>query len=67
MIKVKINGEYEQIESGLSIDQLIIHKGLAERKIALELNEEILPARSYGETIIRENDEIEIVHAIGGG
>lgn len=41
--------------------------GLGGRRIAVELNEDILPRSQHGETRLADGDRIEIVHAIGGG
>ena len=67
MIHVCINGVAEDIPIDWNMRQLLHAKGLSNKKVAIELNEEILPARQFDEVLINAGDKIEIVHAIGGG
>ncbi len=46
---------------------LIEHLQLAGRRVAVELNFEIVPRSMYEATLLKEGDAVEIVHAIGGG
>ncbi len=64
---VIINGEAQILTSGLTIAELISHLGLNQRRIAVELNREILPRERYGDRALAEGDQIEIVHFVGGG
>ena len=41
--------------------------GLGGKRLAMEVNQEILPRSRYAEHAIEEGDSVEIVHAIGGG
>lgn len=47
--------------------ELVVRQGLANQRIAIELNGSILPRSVHGDTELNNNDVIEIVHAIGGG
>ncbi|NLD00586.1 MAG: sulfur carrier protein ThiS, partial [Gammaproteobacteria bacterium] len=51
----------------LSVAGLIEHLQLAGRRVAVELNFEIVPRSLYETTLLKEGDALEIVHAIGGG
>ena len=62
-----VNGDECQLEAGSNLESLIEKLGFADKKIAVELNEQIIPKRLYPETVLQENDNLEIVHAIGGG
>ena len=66
-MRVTINGEAKEISASLSVLQLLGELGLDPRKVALERNLEIVPRSSYAATGLAENDELEIVHFIGGG
>ncbi len=66
-IEISVNGELCQIEKGLSLADYLTQLGYENKKIAVELNEEILPMRLHAETSIQDQDKIEIVEAIGGG
>lgn len=66
-MNIFVNGQPQQIESTISLETLLTVLGYQNKKIAVELNEEIVPARLYAQTLIKQNDSLEIVHAIGGG
>ncbi|MDN3525098.1 sulfur carrier protein ThiS [Halomonas sabkhae] len=66
-MQVQLNGEATQLEDDLSVSQLIEHLGLAGRRIAVEVNEAIVPKSVHAETRLAEGDRVEVVHAIGGG
>ena len=51
----------------LSVAELVGELGVTGRRIALELNGEILPRSEFGETMLAPGDKLEIVQAIGGG
>lgn len=65
-MQITVNGEPRTLTSD-SLSTLLADLAVADKRIAVELNEEICP-RSQWETIALANgDRIEIVHAIGGG
>ena len=63
---VSINGIDKKIENNLFVSGLITELKLS-GKFAIEINGEIVPRSCYLETILKENDRIEIVGAVGGG
>ncbi|MDX1443265.1 MAG: sulfur carrier protein ThiS [Gammaproteobacteria bacterium] len=66
-MKAFINGEEREFDSAPSILDLVRAEGLEGRRIAIELNGDIVPRSQHAETTIAEGDRVEIVHAIGGG
>lgn len=62
-----VNGEPRRIESGATVARLIETFGLDPRKLAVELNLEIVPRSAYAATALAEGDRLEIVHFVGGG
>ncbi|MDZ7748301.1 MAG: sulfur carrier protein ThiS [Halofilum sp. (in: g-proteobacteria)] len=64
---VHVNGEACELPEALTVAELVERVGLADRRIALELNREIVPRGEYAETRLGEGDRVEIVRAIGGG
>ncbi len=66
-MELTVNGETRQLAPPLSVAQLVAELGMAERRIALELNGEILPRSEFGQTLLAGGDTLEIVQAIGGG
>ena len=66
-IKIFLNGELLEIESGLSLSQLLINFEIDPNKIAIEKDLEIINPQDFNKIILTENSKIEIVHFIGGG
>ncbi|GKW50519.1 MULTISPECIES: sulfur carrier protein ThiS [Halomonadaceae] len=66
-MQIQLNGEPQPLDGEVTIQQLLESLGLAGRRIAVEVNEEIVPRSIHAETRLAEGDRVEIVHAIGGG
>jgi sulfur carrier protein len=66
-IALTVNGEARAVPVGTSVTGLLAEIGLAERKVAVERNLEIVPRSQYSATMLSAGDAIEIVHFIGGG
>ncbi len=66
-IKIRLNGKVQQITENSKIQNLINELQIPIKKVAIELNEQILDKKKLNKIKIKENDKIEIVHFIGGG
>ena len=66
-MKIILNGSSREVPDNLSAGELILSLGLADKRLALEVNREIVPRSTFDSHIIRPDDQVEIVHAIGGG
>jgi len=66
-IRVRINGDDREIQSELSVFQLLESLDLRPSLVVVELNREILDRGLYGETSVAEGDVLELVHFVGGG
>lgn len=66
-MQIEINGSPTVVEDGISAAQLVEQLGLAGKRIAMEINREIVPRSEYATMILKDGDEVEVVHAIGGG
>lgn len=64
---VTINGERREIPDGLNVTALLDHLGMAQNRVAIERNRDILPRARWRETQINANDSFEIVQLVGGG
>lgn len=67
MISITINGERRQFEASLNCAELLARLDLAEKRVALERNGEIVPRSRHGEERLADGDRLEIVVAVGGG
>lgn len=52
---------------GLTVAQLVAQLGLAGKRLAVEVNRDIVPRGEHATRSLRDGDRIEIIHAIGGG
>ena len=66
-IKIKLNGKSKIIKGNYKIKDLICDLKIPIKKVAIELNQEILDKKKLSKIKIKNNDKIEIVHFIGGG
>ena len=66
-MQILLNGEARDLDAGTSIASLLLREGLAERRVAVELNGEIVPRGQHADRALQEGDCVEIVHALGGG
>jgi thiamine biosynthesis protein ThiS len=66
MIDLCINGENRQIKSS-TVAALINELDLANRRVAVELNKQIVSRERYETTALSAGDNIEVVHFVGGG
>lgn len=63
---VKINGtEYDM--AGKTLAEYLKSADYDRKRIAVERNGEIVPKAQYDETVIADDDEIEVVSFVGGG
>jgi thiazole synthase len=66
-MRLTINGEMRDVTGSATVAELLSVLDLDARKIAIELNREIVPRSAYAATGLNDGDKIEIVHFIGGG
>ena len=66
-IKIKVNGKFKSISDICKISDLVKELRIPLKKVAIELNQEIIDKKNINKIILKKNDKIEIVHFIGGG
>ena len=66
-IKIKINGKFSTISENLSLSIFLKELKIPLKKVAIELNQEIIDKNKTNKIKLKKNDKIEIVHFIGGG
>ena len=66
-IKIKINGKSNLINDKTKLSVLVKNLKVPLRKVAIELNKEIMNKKKLNKIYLEKNDKIEIVHFIGGG
>ncbi len=66
-MQILLNGQTEQLADDLTLAQLVEHLGLAGKRIAIEVNDELVPRGEHVTHRLCDGDRVEIVQAIGGG
>jgi len=64
---IQLNGDTLAIEPARTIADLLADQGLAGRRVAVEVNGEIVPRGQHEAHVLVAGDRVEIVHALGGG
>ncbi len=67
MLHLTINGEPRTLAGALTVAQLLEQLGHDRRRVAVEVNREVVPARRHAEHPLKEGDAVEIVTLVGGG
>ncbi len=62
-----VNGKSLEVPKNSNADDLITQLGYQNQRIALEVNEVIIPRSNYTKFILNADDKIEIIKAVGGG
>ena len=66
-LRLTLNGEPREFPAPLDIPALLALEGLGERRVAVEVNGEIVSRSRHEQWQLHPGDVVEIVHALGGG
>jgi thiamine biosynthesis protein ThiS len=66
-LRVQVNGEIRELPEDATLDALVRQLALAPERLAVELNREVVRRARWAETVMRDGDQVEIVHFVGGG
>jgi len=64
---IRLNGDSHEIAGPLSISALLEQLEIDARRVAVELNMDVVKKSAYDSSVIKDGDEIEIVNFVGGG
>jgi sulfur carrier protein len=67
LIEVVVNGQPRSVPQGTTVAGLIEELGLADRRVAVERNREVVPRAEHASTPLAANDRLELVTFVGGG
>jgi sulfur carrier protein len=67
VIELEVNGEVTQLNEGASLHDLVIKLDIVGQRIAIEVNQEIVPRSQHALYQLNAGDKVEVVRAIGGG
>ena len=66
-IEIRVNGKVKYISDRYKMSDLVKNLKIPMKKVAIELNQEIIDKKKINKIILKKKDKIEIVHFIGGG
>jgi sulfur carrier protein len=66
-VNITLNGEPRQLPQSATVLDLLHNEHLTERRVAVEVNGEIVTRSLHASHLLKEGDVVEIVHALGGG
>ena len=64
---LRLNGDVRKCRDGITIADLVEELGLGNKRLAVEVNRDIIPSDEYANCGLKPDDEVEIVHFVGGG
>jgi thiamine biosynthesis protein ThiS len=67
MFNIILNGETKKLPGPLTVAELVEHLGFDSRRVAVEVNQELVPRPIHAEKQLAEGDVVEIVTFVGGG
>ncbi|MCB1740349.1 MAG: sulfur carrier protein ThiS [Gammaproteobacteria bacterium] len=66
-MQITLNGKSRALRNGSTIADLVQALELVGKRLAVEVNEEVIPRSEHPKCVLNDGDRVEIVHAIGGG
>jgi len=66
-VEIRVNGDRVEVAEPLTIFELLSRFDIDPRRVAVEHNLTVLKRDSFGDTLVRDGDEVEIVNFVGGG
>ncbi|MCB1552242.1 MAG: sulfur carrier protein ThiS [Xanthomonadales bacterium] len=66
-MQIELNGSPTRLDADATVAVLIESLGLSGRRVAVEVNREIVPKSEHATRALADGDRVELVHALGGG
>lgn len=66
-MKLTVNGEPRELPDGATVADLVADLGLADVRLAVELNRAVVPRAEHAHRALADGDAVEIVTFVGGG
>ncbi len=66
-MQVKVNGQWRDLPPNASIAKLLEELSLEPRRVAVERNKQLIPRSQHDQTLLADQDQLEIVTLVGGG
>ena len=66
-MNIRLNGEPCELPGPLTISELLAYLDIDARRVAVELNLQVLKRGTFATATVNEGDEVEVVNFVGGG
>ncbi len=66
-MEIQINGVLREVPDSLSVSELLVLLDLAHKRLAVEINRDIVPRSRHAEHRLQPGDQVELIQAMGGG
>ncbi len=66
-MKIRLNGKLIEAPDDITVSNLLTSLGIAEERVAVEVNLNIIKKKFYETHVLHEADEVEVVNFVGGG
>ncbi|MFN8545968.1 MAG: sulfur carrier protein ThiS [Candidatus Binatia bacterium] len=66
-MQVIVNDDPRSLPDGTTVADLVASLGLGPRRIAVEVNLQVVPRATYATTPLSDGDRVEVIHFVGGG
>ncbi|WP_166263462.1 sulfur carrier protein ThiS [Marinobacter caseinilyticus] len=66
-MKIQVNGAVAEVPVDATVAVLLDQLAITGKRLAVEVNEDIVPRSQHGSRKLHPGDRVEVVHAIGGG
>jgi len=66
-MEILVNSKKISLPENSNIKDLIVHLGYQNQRIAIEINESIIPKSNHSSFLIKDSDRVEVINAVGGG
>ena len=66
-MRILLNGEPLDLPQPMTVAALLLHLGLGDKRVAVEVNRTIVSRSRHAEQVLCEGDAVELVQALGGG
>ena len=66
-MRIQVNGQWLDQPDDLDVAALLVEMSLEPRRVAVELNKQLVPRSQHDQTPLKDQDQLEIVTLVGGG
>ncbi len=68
MINIILNNRQESIDvDSMTVQELLNHKNFTFKLLVVKINGKLIKRDSYDEAVIRDGDEVTVLHLVSGG